>query len=134
MTADRNQYPPGWNHERVESLIRYYDRRMPAVKDRLPLPFDLMQLTELCLHHNILRLSAFGSVLRDDFRSGSDLDLLVEFLPGQTPGFAFFEIQDQLSQLFGRKVDLKTPEDLPKSIREEVRKTSLAIYNKDTSG
>ncbi|OGO38844.1 MAG: hypothetical protein A2147_08200 [Chloroflexi bacterium RBG_16_57_8] len=65
-----------------------------------------------CRRHHIIRLSLFGSVLREDFRPGSDVDVLVEFEPGKTPGFSFIDIQDELSNMIGRKVDLNTPGDL----------------------
>ncbi len=86
------------------------------------------QLSALCQKRKIRRLAAFGSILRDDFRPESDLDLLVEFEPGKIPGFAFFEIQDELSALFGRKVDLNTPEDLPIQIRNNVREHAEVLY------
>ena len=65
-----------------------------------------------CRRHHIIRLSLFGSVLREDFRPDSDVDVLVEFEPGKTPGFSFIDIQDELSNMIGRKVDLNTPGDL----------------------
>jgi len=77
-------------------------------------------LAELCRRHHIRRLAFFGSVLRPDFDETSDLDILVEFEPGHTPGFAFFEIEDKLSELFGRKVDLNTLGFLSPHFREKV--------------
>ena len=62
-------------------------------------------LHDFCHKHNIKRLWLFGSVLRDDFRPESDVDVLYEFAEGKTPGFAIFSIEDELSRLFGRKVD-----------------------------
>ncbi len=66
-------------------------------------------LAELCRRYHISKLALFGSVLRLDFRPESDIDVLVEFEPGQTPGLAFFDIEAELSQLLGRRVDLNTP-------------------------
>jgi len=66
-------------------------------------------MKEFCRKHHIRKLSLFGSVLREDFRPDSDVDVLVEFEPGKTPGFAFVDVQDELSELLGRKVDLHTP-------------------------
>ena len=60
----------------------------------LPIEIDLRQLTEFSRKSHIRRLAVFGSALREDFRPDSDLDLLVEFEPGRTPGLAFFEIQE----------------------------------------
>ena len=54
-------------------------------------------------------LALFGSALRDDFHSGSDVDVLVEFESGRVPGLEFFAMEDELSDILGRKVDLNTP-------------------------
>ncbi len=77
-------------------------------------------LAEFCRRRHIRRLALFGSVLRADFRPDSDVDVLVEFEPGQTPGLAFFDIQAELSQLLGRRVDLNTPQFLSPRIRARV--------------
>ena len=66
------------------------------------------ELAEFCRHNHIRRLALFGSVLRDDFRPNSDVDVLVEFEPGQTPGLRFFDMEIELSEMLGRKVDLVT--------------------------
>ena len=63
----------------------------------------------------------FGSVLRDDFRPESDVDVLVEFEPGHTPGLRFVRIERDLSELLGgRRVDLVTPKFLNRRIRDRV--------------
>ncbi|MGD0951851.1 MAG: nucleotidyltransferase family protein [Methanotrichaceae archaeon] len=67
------------------------------------------KIAEFCRRHHIRRLSLFGSVLRDDFGPASDVDVLVEFEPGHIPGLAFFSMEEELSQMIGRKVDLNTP-------------------------
>ncbi|MDX1980311.1 MAG: nucleotidyltransferase family protein [Bryobacteraceae bacterium] len=77
-------------------------------------------IASLCQRHHIRRLSFFGSILRKDFSPVSDIDVLVEFEPGHTPGLAFFEIEGELSGLLGRKVDLNTPQCLSPHFREEV--------------
>jgi predicted nucleotidyltransferase len=62
-----------------------------------------------CRRWNVTELAFFGSVLRDDFRPDSDIDVLVTFAPGATPGlFALVEMQDELAAIFGRDVDLLT--------------------------
>jgi predicted nucleotidyltransferase len=85
---------------------------------------DLPQekIAEFCRRHHIRRLSLFGSALREDFRPGSDIDLLVEFEAGHTPGFfGLARMERELSELSGgRKVDLRTPEDLSRYFRDEV--------------
>ncbi len=86
-------------------------------------------LSEFCGRHHIRKLSIFGSALRDDFGPESDIDILIEFETGYTPGFfGFIEIQDELSELFGNKVDLRTPSDLSKYFRERVLKEAEVQY------
>ncbi|MBI5723747.1 MAG: nucleotidyltransferase family protein [Planctomycetes bacterium] len=82
-----------------------------------------------CRKHHIRRLSLFGSVLRDDFSAGSDVDVLVEFEPGHVPGFAFFEMEAELSGLVGRKVDLNTPGFLSRYFRDEVLSEAQVQYD-----
>lgn len=69
------------------------------------------EIAAFCRRHHIRRLSFFGSVLRDDFRLDSDVDVLVEFEPGKGPGFfRLAAMEEELSPLLGgRKVDLRTP-------------------------
>ena len=85
-------------------------------------------IAELCKRHHVRRLALFGSVLRDDFRPDSDVDVLVEFEPGKTPGFGFITIQDELSDLLGREVDLNTPACLSRFYRDEVLGLAKDLY------
>ena len=85
-------------------------------------------LAAFCHRHHIRKLSLFGSALRDDFGPESDLDSLVEFEPGHTPGFAFFGMQDELSELFGRTVDLNTPAFLSRYFRQDVLESAQVQY------
>jgi predicted nucleotidyltransferase len=86
------------------------------------------QIADFCRRHHIRRLAFFGSVLRDDFRPDSDVDVLVEFEPGKTPGLAFFAMQDELSEILGRRVDLNTPNELSTYFREEVLAEAEPVY------
>lgn len=94
----------------------------------LPISFDPQELATFCRERGIRKLSLFGSVLRDDFSPNSDLDVLVEFMPGQTPGLAFFGYGDELAKLIGRKVDLNTPGFLSKYFRSDVLREAVTIY------
>jgi len=87
-------------------------------------------LTEFCRKNSIRKLAYFGSVLRDDFHPESDIDALVEFLPGHVPGFfRLAAIERELSHLLGdKKVDLRTPEDLSIYFRDEVTSSALVQY------
>lgn len=83
-----------------------------------------------CKEHGIKRLSVFGSALREDFGPQSDVDVLVEFEPGRTPGLlGIAGMELALSELFaGRKVDLRTAEDLSPYLRQEVLATAEVQY------
>jgi uncharacterized protein len=86
------------------------------------------RIAALCKKHHIARLFLFGSVIRDDFSLDSDVDVLVEFELGKTPGLRFFTVQDDLAQLFGRRVDLRTPESLSDYFRDKVEAEAVPLY------
>jgi uncharacterized protein len=88
------------------------------------------ELRRLCVAHGIRRLSLFGSALRREHRPDSDVDLLVEFQPGQTPGLlGIAELELALEDLLGRPVDVRTPRDLSRYFRDEVAATARALYD-----
>jgi len=92
---------------------------------------DRERIADFCRRHHIRRLSFFGSVLRDDFGPDSDVDVLVEFEPGKTPGyFGLIEMEFELTDLFnsGRKVDLRTPQELSRYFRDAVISSAEQIY------
>ena len=88
------------------------------------------KLAAFCQGHGIRRFAIFGSALRTDFSPESDIDILVEFAPGRTPGLlGMAGLEIELSELFGgRKVDLRTPEDLSCYFRQEVIDTAEVQY------
>lgn len=87
------------------------------------------QIGEFCRKHHMRKLSLFGSVLRDDFGSDSDLDVLVEFEPGHVPGFITMAgLEIELSVLMGHKVDLRTAEELSPYFRQQVVDTAELPY------
>ncbi len=86
------------------------------------------QIVALCEKYHIARLSLFGSVIRDDFRPESDVDVLLEFEPGKTPGLSYFTIQDDLSQVFGRRVELNTAESLSVYFRAKIEAEAVLLY------
>lgn len=86
------------------------------------------KIIEFCRRHHITRLALFGSVLRDDFHPGSDVDVLVEFEPGREPGLAFFAMQEELSNLLGQKVDLNTPDFISRYFRDDVLSEAEVQY------
>jgi predicted nucleotidyltransferase len=85
-------------------------------------------IAEFCRRHHIRKLALFGSILRPDFRPDSDIDVLVEFEPGFVPGLAFFTMQEELSALLGRKVDLNTREGLSRYFRDQVLQEAETLY------
>jgi hypothetical protein len=86
------------------------------------------QIETFCRANGIRRLALFGSVIRDDFRPESDIDVLVEFQPGIRVGLAFIRMQDELSTILGHRVDLNTPGSLSKYFRAEVLREAEALY------
>jgi uncharacterized protein len=87
------------------------------MKSKINIPRN--EIAGFCRKYHIRRLSLFGSVVRDDFGPESDVDVLVEFEPGHTPGLDFFTIEAELSGIVGRKVDLNTRSWLSKYIRDQ---------------
>jgi uncharacterized protein len=94
----------------------------------IEIPVD--KISVLCQQWHICKLSLFGSILRDDFTSTSDIDILVEFDSGFTPGFfKLYQIQEELSKLFDkRSIDLVTPKFLNQRIRDRVLATAEVCY------
>lgn len=87
------------------------------------------RLAEFCQRHGVGRLSVFGSILRSDFGPESDVDVLVEFLPGRTPGmFGFGGMILELSEMVGRRVDLRTPFDLSPYFRPHVMREARMLH------
>jgi len=97
---------------------------------RLVIPYD--RVTAFCERYPICRLALFGSALRDDFSPDSDVDVLVEFLPDS--GVTFLDMaamQDELSNLLGRPVDLVTPGALSRYFRQKVLDTAETLYERE---
>ena len=94
-----------------------------------PLAVTAEQIAAFCRRTHIRWLAVFGSVLRDDFGPESDVDVLVEFEPGHVPGFAFFSIQQELSEILGRQVDLGTKNSLSRWIKARVLADAKVLYD-----
>jgi len=94
---------------------------------QIVLPYD--KIARLCEQHHIRKLALFGSTLRDDFNAESDVDLLAEFAPDtQISYFDLAKIQREFGDLFGRPVDVGTPEMLSPYIKSEVLQSAQTIY------
>ena len=87
------------------------------------------RIAEFCRRQHIVKLALFGSVLRADFRPESDVDVLVEFEPAYHIGlFGLAGLEMELSEMLGRKVDLRTPQDLSRYFRNEVVQSAEVQY------
>ena len=95
----------------------------------LPVALHREEIAEFCARNHIRKLSFFGSVLTRRFGADSDVDVLVEFEPGNIPGyFDFAEMELELSRMLGRKADLRTPEELSRHFRSEGVATAVVQY------
>jgi hypothetical protein len=95
----------------------------------LPIEIPHEVIAEFCRRNHIKWLSLFGSVLRDDFSEDSDVDVLVEFEEGRTPGLASFAMEEELESILGRKVDLNTPRWVSKYFRDRVLAEAETVYD-----
>ena len=87
------------------------------------------KIAEFCKKNHIRKLSLFGSALRDDFKPDSDVDMLVEFVPEYVPGFITLAgMEIELGEIMGRKVDLRTAQDLSPYFRQEVVESAVIQY------
>ena len=88
------------------------------------------EIEQFCRKNHVRKLALFGSVLRDDFRPDSDVDVLVEFQPGKVPGLlGLARMERELSVIFGdRRVDIRTAEDLSPYFRQDVVESAEIQY------
>ncbi|HIJ05702.1 MAG: DNA polymerase beta domain protein region [Methanomicrobiales archaeon 53_19] len=95
---------------------------------RIPIPHT--EIAAFCRKYDIRSLALFGSVLREDFTPESDIDILIEFEEGRTHGFfIIFTMEEELSKLFGgRKIDIRTPEELSRHFRDDVLDSCEVCY------
>ena len=95
----------------------------------LPIAVDRAEIARFCQRRHITRLAFFGSILTDRFKPDSDVDVLVEFDPEHIPGLiALSGMERELSELLGRKADMRTPKDLSRYFRDEVLRSALVQY------
>jgi uncharacterized protein len=93
------------------------------------LAIDAAEIAAFCQRHHIRKLALFGSVLRDDFRPDSDVDVLVEFAPeARITLFDMVDLEQELTAIIGRRVDLRTPGDLSRYFRQRVLDTAEVLY------
>ena len=122
-----HSYPP-WPLDSCQFPACTRERRI--IKEMSPqISIDRDAVSAFCQRHHIKRLALFGSVLRDDFRPDSDIDVIVEFQPGHVPGLDFVAIEREFSRLLeGRRVDMVTPKSLNARIRDQVLCNAESLY------
>ena len=97
------------------------------LEERLQFPEGFLE--GFCRRNYIRKLSLIGSVLRADFRPDSDVDIIVEFEQGKTPSLLRMAgLEIELSKILGRKVDLRTPEDLGRHMRQRIMAEAQLHY------
>ncbi len=86
------------------------------------------RLAEICRRYRVIELAVFGSAARGDMRSDSDVDVLVEFEPGTHPGLGFFDLEEELTALFARRVDLGRKSLLKPLVRASALRDAVTLY------
>lgn len=98
----------------------------------IPIYLPLADIQTFCEDHAVRRLSLFGSILREDFTADSDVDLLVEYLPdAKTTLIDMAQHEIALTEIVGRKVDLRTANELSRYFRNQVTAEAVSIYERD---
>lgn len=88
-----------------------------------------VEIDKICKRYHIKKLSLFGSALRGVDGPDSDVDILIEFEKGKTPGLiTFCGLENELTDRIGRKVDLRTKNDLSRYFRDEVEQQAEVLY------
>jgi len=98
------------------------------IQTAISIPYEAV--AKFCEKHHITRLWLFGSILRDDFRLDSDIDVLVEFDPAYIPGWNIVSIEDELSLILGRKVEFSMPDALSRHIKPHIMQSARVIYER----
>jgi predicted nucleotidyltransferase len=96
------------------------------LNQHITIPYN--EISAFCQRHHIRKLALFGSVLQPDFSADSDIDVLVEFDPEHVPGWEFVGLQEELTQMLGREVDLNTYGSLSRHFRDKVVENAQVIY------
>jgi uncharacterized protein len=111
--------------------VKYYQNfaRLWHLMKVKNIEIPIAKIKQFCQRYHINKFALFGSVLRNDFTPNSDIDVLVEFQSGHTPGFIkLHQIQEEISQLFeGREIDLVTPKFLNYQIRDRIL-SEMEVY------
>jgi uncharacterized protein len=105
-------------------------KKQETIEPKIDIP--IRKIKEFCQNNHIQALALFGSVLTERFRNTSDVDVLVQFEEQHIPGLIrISELELELSEIFGRHVDLRTPKDLSRYFRNEVITGAYRLYGKE---
>ena len=103
------------------------ERKRASMEPRIDI--DKVRIADFCRKHHIVKLALFGSVLTDRFGPESDVDVLFDYDPEHVPTlFDVVEMEEELSEILGRKTDMRTPKDLSRYFRDEVVRSALVQY------
>lgn len=99
------------------------------MKNKIPIQVPKDKIRIFCKKYHVKKLSFFGSMLRNDFSADSDLDVLIEFQPNQKIGYLdMARMEEELSAIMNKKVDLRTPAELSRYFRQEVLENAEVQY------
>lgn len=102
-------------------------KKIELIQPKINIP--MKKIRDFCLKNYIQSLALFGSVLTEHFNKSSDVDVLVQFEEQHTPGLIrLSELEIELSEIFGRQVDLRTPKELSRHFRNEVITGAYRLY------
>ena len=132
MARGMRKVPHFWIRPALSRLCEEEPALAKQIEVTPQIPVLRKQIAAICRRYHIRTLALFGSVLREDFAPDSDVDVLVEFEPGKTPGFfTLARIARELSPLLGeREIDIRTPQDLSRYFRDEVVSTAFPVYER----
>lgn len=97
---------------------------IPAAQERM----GEREIAEICRRYHVRLLAVFGSVARGEARGDSDVDLFVEFEAGYHPGLQWFDLEEELEQALGRRVDLSRKALLKARVRREAEREAVVLY------
>jgi uncharacterized protein len=113
----------------LATLIQVLKNQVFEMNRTLAINLPYEKITAFCQQNAIAKLSLFGSILRNDFNAESDVDMLVEFIPGNK--ITYFDLagmEIELTEIVGQKVDLRTPGELSRYFRQNVIESAQTIY------
>lgn len=124
MSAEVRRQPGG------PSLCKWLldSGRGPIMNAALASEISISSIAAICRRYHIREMALFGSVARGEASAGSDVDLYVEFEPGSHPGLRWFDLEEELESLLGRRVDLSRKSLLRPRVRRDALRDAVVLY------